>query len=490
MALKGSFARSRAWPSAAAFAALVAVGCGPASAGDGSGTENPELLRGAYSIACTGPDRCPAEDHPWSQNESRPVSLDQTASITTSATPKTVSRQRIVSAPLPPPATPPPQPPAAIDPVPTGSIFNPETPGDDAVLADWQIALRGSSTWDGRGQRYTVVLSPEGSLAFQRQRGELRLAAGIDLAYEPGGALTLDGGNGAISFDHALQRDLSLRASVTLDGSREQVNAVTSPAGEQTGALSLLGTADLEIEKQFGRTAVALGGSVSRRYVGDTTLTGGTLSSNADRSWVGFGLNARASYKLTPILSPYLQFSADRAYYDAVSGGTGVRSDNWTYQATAGLSGAWSNGLTAELYGGYGLVQYDSAVLSGGGFYVVGGSLSAPFARGGTLTASASTSITPTDSVAGASTEVAYGASLDGRYLVNDWLAVRAALGGTWTVYPGADRNQYGASANAGFDWLLGPHTSLTADYTFGADWTPTASGTSHEVSVGMVVHR
>jgi len=146
--------------------------------------------------------------------------------------------------------------------------------------------------------------------------------------------------------------------------------------------------------------------------------------------------------------------------------------------------------MTAELYGGYGLVQYDSAVLSSGGFFVVCGSLSAPFARGGTLTASASTSVTPTDSVAGASTEVGYGATLDGRYLINDWLAVRAALGGTWTVYPGADRNQYGASANAGFDWLLGPHTSLTADYTFGADWTPTASGTSHEVSVGMVVHR
>ena len=81
--------------------------------------------------------------------------------------------------------------------------------------------------------------------------------------------------------------------------------------------------------------AVTLGGSVSRRYVGDTTLVGGTLSSNADRNWSGFGLTARASYKLTPILSTYLEAKADRAYYDAVSAGTGVRSDNWTYQATA-----------------------------------------------------------------------------------------------------------------------------------------------------------
>ncbi len=486
MAVKGSFARSHAWPSAAALATLVAVGWGPVLAGDGSGTNNPDLLRGTYSIVCTGPAPCPAQDHPWSQNEAEPVSLDQHAKSATPLAPKTVSQQQVVSAPLPPPATQP----TAIDPIPTSAIFSPETPGDDAVLGDWQIALRGSSTWDGRGQRSAIVLSPEGSLAFLRQRGELRLAAGLDLAYEPGGALTLDGGNGTISFDNALQRDLSLRASVSLDGAREQINAVTSPAGEQTGALSVLGNADLEIEKQFGRAAVALGGSVSRRYVGDTTLVGGALSSNADRNWVGYGLSARASYKLTPILSPYMQFTADRAYYDAVSGGTGVRSDNWTYQATAGLSGAWSNGMTAELYGGYGLVQYDSAALSSGGFYVVGGSLSAPFARGGTLTASASTSVTPTDSVAGASTEVAYGASLDGRYLINDWLTVRAALGGTWTVYPGADRNQYGMSANAGVDWLLGPHTSLTADYTFGADWTPAANGTSHEVSVGMVVHR
>ncbi len=482
-----SIARSRAWPSAAALAALLAGGSGPALAGDGSATDNPDLLRGAYTIVCADSEPCPTQHHLWSSSDAEPVSL---AGSATTVARETMSGAQTIADPLPPPATPQNPVPIAMDPIPTGSITSPGTPGDDAVLADWQIALRGSSTWDGRGQRYAIILSPEGSLAFQRARGELRLAAGLDLAYEPGGSIALDGANGTLAIDHALQRDLLVRAAVTLDGAREQVNAVTSPAGEQTGALSVLGNADLEIEKQFGRAAVALGGSLSRRYVGDTTLVGGTLSSNADRSWTGFGLRARASYKLTPIISPYVEIMADRAYYDAVSAGTGVVSDNWSYQATAGLAGVWSTGMTAELYGGYGLVQYDSAALTSGGYFVLGGSFSTPFARGGTLTASASTTVSPTDSVAGASTEVDYGAALDARYLVNDWLAVRAALGGSWTLYPGADRSEYGVSANAGFDWLLGPHTSLTSDYTFGADWTPTTSGTSHEVSIGMVVHR
>lgn len=474
-----SSARSRAWPSAAAFAVLLSSFCGSVLAGDGSATDNPDLLRGAYAIVCTDASPCLAQVHPW------PSAAAQSVAPTAPATmpvPRAIAK--------PPPALPPEPLPVAIDPTPTGSITSPETPGDDAVIADWQIALRGSSTWDGRGQRYAIILSPEGSLAFRRQGGDLRLAAGLGLAYEPGGGVSLDSANGTLAIEHALQRDLLVRAALTLDGAREQVNAVTSPAGEQTGALSVLGTADLEIEKQFGRAAVALGGSLSRRLVGDTTLVDGTLTSNADRSWTGFGLRARASYKLTPIISPYVEFMADRAYYDAVSAGAGVRSDNWTYQATAGLTGAWSNGMTAELYGGYGLVRYDSAVRTSGGYYVLGGSFSTPFARGGTLTASANTSVSPTDSVAGASTEIDYGASLDARYLVNDWLAIRAALGGSWTLYPGADRTEYGLSAGAGFDWLLGPHTTLTTDYSFGADWTPAATGTSHEVSIGMVVHR
>lgn len=507
--MSGSLARSRAWPVAVALVVGLSGASAPVSAGDGSGTDNLALLRGTIGFACAGGKVCPAPSSGWptspvSEAVAAPrasagpgncaaliaagISSAECGGYATGVPQTALRTVPVVAAPPVPVAVPLSQP--ALDLAPTGAIIGPETPGDDAMIGDWSIALRGSSTWDGRGQRYKIILSPGGELSFTRPRGDLRLSAGMDLAYAPGGAFTIEGGSGAMAIDHALARDLILRAAVTLDGSREAINAVTSPANEAVGALTVLGGADIAIEKQMGRTAVTLGASLSREYVGDTELTDGTHSSNADSTWSGFGLRTRASYQLTPILSIYLDAKADRAYFDAVAPGSGARSDNWTYQATAGLAGTWSNGLQAELYGGYGLTQYDSALLTSGGGYVVGGSLSYPVARRGQITASLDTSLTPTDSVAGASTKLAYAATLGGSYLVNDWLTLRSVLGGTWSIYPGATYTKTNLSANLGLDWAFGTHTALSADYTLDADWTPSANGLSHTVSVGLTVSR
>ncbi len=493
----------------AAFAACLAGPAGPATAGDGSGTDNLTLLRGAYGLTCSDEAPCPIQPNSWPSAQAASGStasdlpgncatLEAAGIVSPDCLPSAASAPASVSTAAPaaqdivswPPATDAMAAAPAVDPQTTGAISGTEAPGDNAVTGDWQIALRGSWTSDGRGQRYKIIIGPEGSLTWRRARGEMRLAAGLDLAYQPDGGIDIDSGSGAVDIDHALARDLVLRAALALDAARETVNAVTSSANEEKGALSVLGTADFEIEKQMGRTGFTLGGTLSRRLIGDTVLTGGVPGSNADRAWWGYGVTARASYELTPILSTTIEAKADRAYFDAVAAATGARSDNWTYQATLGLSGKWRSGLTASLYGGYGLVQYDSALLTSGGFYVLGGSLTMPFGRTGELTASLDTGASPTDSVAGASTAIDYAAALGARYLVNDWLTLRAALGGTWSVYPGANYTEYGLSANAGLDWRLGSHTSLTADYTFGADWTPTANGLSHTVSLGMLVHR
>ena len=239
-----------------------------------------------------------------------------------------------------------------------------------------------------------------------------------------------------------------------------------------------------------GRAGYALTATVQRQYVGDTGLSGGATESNADRSWAGFGLTARASYQLTPILTAYLEASANRAYYDAVNSGLGDRADNWTYEARAGLSGAWSNGLEASLYGGYGLTDYDSSLVADASGFVVGGSLSYAFLRGGEITASLDTGLTPTGDVAGATTEIAYAGTLGVSYLINDWVTLRGALGGSWAVYPGSSYDERGLSVGAGVDWALGTHVSLNADYEFGATWAPNSEDLSHTVSIGMTVNR
>jgi len=381
-------------------------------------------------------------------------------------------------------------PPADAAPVATGAIGGVPSGWDDAVTGDWSLALRGTSTWDGLGQSYAVSVGPQGQLTFHRARGEMRLVAGLGLAYSPGGAVRIDSGNGALEIDHALARDLMLRTAFSLSAARETTNALTSPAGQEQGPLSVLGKADAALDMRAGRTGVLIGATMSRQFVGDTTLAGGATSANIDRNWSGFGLRARTSYALTPILTAFVEASADRAVFDAVNIGLGAAADNWGLRGVAGVDGRWSSGLTASLYGGYGLTVYDSALVASGGGYVIGGSLSYPVMRGGEIGASLETGMSPTGSVAGATTKIAYAGTLNGRYMVNDWLTLRGALGGSWSIFPGATYSEAGASAGLGIDWALGPHAAVNADYTFGLNWTPTGDDQSHTVSVGMTFSR
>ena len=527
--MSGSFAISRTWLAAAALAGWLAASAVPAAAADGSGTNNPALLRGTYGLECGDDGLCLPSQAGWPTTRTLSGTPAPAASSTTSPgncatlaaagiasadcagvmrAPAAPVPQPVVSTPKPQPvAVPLPPPPAQVaapppaqtvvavpqpmsDPVATGTIGGPETPGDDALTGDWRIALRGSSVWDEDGQRFVVTVGPEGELTVHRVRGEMRLSAGFGLSYEPGDAVRVETGTGALEIDQALARSLMLKTSFQIDVGRDSVDKNTDPTGEKKGAQTILGEADAALEYSLGRAGFTLGGTLSRQYVGDTGLNDGTSRDNTARNWSGFGLRARTSFKLTPILSAFVAASANRAVYDAVNTGFGAPSDNWTYRLTGGLDGQWSNGLTASLYGGYGVSDYDSDLIASGGGYVIGGSLSYPVLRGGEIAASLDTNFTPTDSVAGATTEIAYSGELSASYLINDWLTLRGALGGSYTVYPGAKATETGLTAGAGIDWQFGPHTALNADYAFGANWADDEDTQSHTVSLGMTVSR
>ena len=526
-----SYARSRVWPAASALAACLCAAASPVLAGDGSGTDNPALLRGTYGLVCETGDTCVPSLAGWPTTRAQtptsaprvpsgagpgncatlnaagiysaecagatrtvvrqpaPRAVTQPAPVTRAVQPQTTQPRTIQPQLMQAPRSVAQPVPAPIDPMPTAAIAGPPALSDDGITGDWSVALKGSTTWDGRGQRYAISVSPSGELTVHQVRGEMRLSAGLDLVYAPGHTLGIDAANGAFEIDHAATRDLTLRTAFRLDGARDSVTAGT-PANVTKGALSLLGSAELGVTYAAGRAGYALTGSVSRQYVGDTGLAGGGTQSNASRNWSGFGLTARASYKLTPILSAFLQASASRAYYDAVNAGLGAVADNWTYEGRVGIEGAWSNGVEAGLYGGYGLTDYDSGLVADGGGYVIGGSLAMPFLKSGEITASLETGLTPTGSVPGATTKVSYDGTLGVSYLVNDWFTLRGALGGSWAVYPGSSYDERGLSAGAGIDWTLGTHIALNADYSFGATFTPTAEDLSHTVSVGMTIQR
>ncbi len=517
LALSGSFTRTRIWPAIGVLTGLALVVTDPVLAGDGSGTDNPQLLRGTYGLNCvqtgtcpspassamlvtssgsssvSGPGNCAAlmaagivapecANAPEIVPEIRtpPPTPVQTVSVPPVAAPVPVAQRvaEVLSDPVPP----------AIDPIRSGGVSGPAFVGDDGMTGDWSIALRGSSTWDGSGHSYELVTAPQASLTVHRSRGELRLSAGTELMYEqPKDTVSIGAGHASIALDQVLTRDLMMRNALTLTVDR---NSTDTAAGEAEGPLWLLGSATSELEKQAGRATFTIGAALNRYAVNDTRMNDGTYASNTASSYSSFGLTARVGYGLTPILSAFLQAETSRSYYDAMNARLGAREDNWAAKGTAGLSGKWRSGLEASLYSGYGLVFYDSALVDTGGGLVFGGSLSYPMVRGGALTASLDTTLTPIDSVVGASTEIKYAATAGVRYPVNDWLTLRTGLTGSWSVYPGSSHEQFGFGANAGLDWSVGPHTMFNADYAFDKAWSSSNDDPSHTVSVGMTLSR
>ena len=518
--MTGSLARLRALPVAAAlFVSVAGLGAG-ARAGDGSGTDNPALLRGTFGMGCPVNGTCEPANAVAARTEAALTATDPSQPIAIDASPANCEALIAAGIVVPdcvapgtaqatvPPATSPVAAPAAaasslpplaplaapqavaIDPMQTASFAGSAPPGDDALAADWSFALRGGTSWDGRGQHYAVTLSPRGSVTAHRQSGELRLLGGLELTYTPGDDMAITGADAAFEVDQSLSRDLTLKTALTLGAVQEKVNAVSSASNVETGETTVIGSAEATLEQQLGRAGFALGASVTRQYVGDTILVGGIASSNTYRSYSGFGFTARASYALTPILTGFVEGEASREVFDAESASFGATTDNWTLRGTTGLDGKWESGLQASLYGGYGLSLYDSDLVEDAGGFVIGGSMLYPMIRGGDVTASIDTSFSPTSSVAGATTRIGYSAYLGARYLVNDWLTLRGALGGTWTIFPGSDYSEEGLSANTGLDWAVGPHTAFSADYDLGATWTPSDSGLSHAVTVGVTISR
>lgn len=492
-------ARSRALPTRAVLAGVAVLlwSGGGVLAGDGSGSDNPMLLRGTLSAGCSDPVLCEPGNGPIMRPATAtPIAADIPGNCETlwaaglkskncgAAVPKVRAAGQTV------------KPVRLVDPVSTGSVrqnfVQPVLPAlnDDAIKGDWSVAMRGATIVDGRGQRYEAILLPKGSLTFQGSRGDLRLSAGTELSYDSTGLLGVGNGTLAADADHALTRDLGLRTGASLSFGNETVNSVTSPGNVVQGPLIINGGFNVALDRKLGRSTVAISAQLGRQYVGNTVLAGGGTADNAYRQWTSFGFGVHGGFAVTPIVSFIVDGKADRTVFDAASPTLGAAETNWTYTGTAGLEGNWRNGTSASLYAGYTLATYDAKTLSTGAGYVVGGSLGYKFPRGAVVTASLDTAIAPTDTVAGATTRIAYTASLAAHYIINEWLTARGQVGADWAIYPGSSYTEQSLSVNAGFDYALGKHVDFNADYTFGATWTPSNSGQSHRIEAGITVRR
>lgn len=446
--------------------ALGALSAGLAHGqGDGSVTNNPDLLRGSFSPFCEPAMLCSVAENPPPPTP-EPVAL---------MAPEPLALAVPVDSPPP---------------VPAPQFSTPVTyplSSSSPWRAGYGIALRGAFVHAQGANRYEALLIPNASLRYSgagteiRLSGDATLVQGLRREFRIGGA-TLDG-----SLAHALgpTTRLGIEGAVALGRDDPQGLDVAS-SGAVTAPLRLDASLEGALTQQLGLFDLTGTLALDRRERGETRLASGAVLDNSGENRTRFSGGMRLGYALTPLLGVFVAGEAGRDEFDIVDPALGARRSGWTYAARAGASANWQERATLEASIGTGWRTYDASLPDTRSllYGLALGYNPDPTLR---LRAALDTEIAPGTGSSAASTD--YTLSLEAAYKVNQWLGLRGTASGSWSEAQGTGEVTRRYTAGLGADLVLGPHSDFALDYRYGWRNDPSATpreADEHRVSAGV----
>ncbi len=107
------------------------------------------------------------------------------------------------------------------------------------------------------------------------------------------------------------------------------------------------------VDQKFNRLDIAGGATFDRTVYQNSTLTDGTIASNADRAFNQYGGVGRVSYELTPAVKSFVEVEGDSRFHDQYLDNNGYARNSSGGYAKAGTSFEFSRLLTGEISVGY-----------------------------------------------------------------------------------------------------------------------------------------
>ena len=440
--------------------------------GEGSGTDNPDLLRGSLGVGCP------------------PGTLCHFPRTDLAATPVLPASQP-APLPVPPPAAIP-SPPLAVTPetpvMPpvfvAPAISAPSSAGDFS----YGMALRGAYVRSGSDERFEMLAIPR--VGFSRAAGATDTAfeASATLVGPQSGEPRIGAAEGSAEIVHRLSPSSGLAFNADLAFSQDDPRGLgTDRAGLAEAPVELAGSLGAAYSQTLGRLNATGTVGLTREWVGPSRLANGTGIDNTEEASTRYEGALRLGYALSPIVEAFAEASAGRTLFDAVDPGIGASRTGTDYALRGGIAASWTDTVTLEASIGSGWRSYDAAGLAGARSWLYGASLG--WRPNGTtqLTASLDTELTPGADGTGAST--LYRAGLEASHIANSWLGLRASAGLDWIAPEEGSAASRVWSAGVGADIAIGPHTSATLDYAYGLREDPDAADPrrdEHRVSGGI----
>lgn len=456
--------------------ALAAFSVGLAHAqGDGSHSNNPDLLRGSFSPFCEPAMLC------HYANAGMPPAVQPAPAPT--PLPAPLPTHQI--APPPPAAAPSIDVPAPV-PLPQPVYASPAP--SSAWRAHYGVALRGSLVHSGGVNRYEALLIPNAELRYLGEGTQAGIKATASIAQPLRGDTRLAGADLDVNFSHALgpttRVTLDSAISITQD---DPAGLDVRPAGVMTAPLEFRASATAGLAQRFGQFDVSGTLGVARHQTGQTGLLNGSFIDNSgdDRTSLSGGI--RLGYRLTPIFGVFVSGDGTREAFDRVSPDIGVNRSGWNYALKGGVTADWHDRTTFEAWVGSGWRLHDNRMLPETRSLLYGATLGYspdPTLR---LRASFDTAIAPGTGSAVASVD--HTLEFEVAYRVNQWLGLRGTARGEWTEAQGTGLTTERYRAGLGADIALGSHSDLTLDYGYG--WRDDPAGTprvssEHRIGVGI----
>jgi hypothetical protein len=334
--------------------------------------------------------------------------------------------------------------------------------------------------------------SAQAGLAFQSDwaRSELRgsLLAGYTDYFDMHQANSPNA-VGAIDGRLDVSRDFSVDGEARLNIATQTPGSVTLPtgvvlSGNQRPLIEAYG-ATLGGEQRFGDLALSLHGTLDRTSYQNATLADGSLEDLASDDFTDWGLRARAAYRLSPVIPPFVEGVIDTRRYDEAVDFTGFARNSNGVLARAGVTLALTGQLTGAASLGYGERQYQDPRLP---------SLSAPLADASliwaatpltTLTLKTSTALADTTN-AGDSGAVSRGYTIDLSHALLRNLTLGASAGYATDVYAGAPLHDSTTSFGLHADYNVTRDIVLLASANH-TEFVSSAPGSNYFANVFML---
>lgn len=367
----------------------------------------------------------------------------------------------------------------------------PHEGGDPWFDLDLSLSLRGAYVQSGSGSHYEAIAVPAIVLQHETLRGGYEFSGSAEISRSTIEETRLGALRAGFSGDYQLDSDTAvagtLDLALTRDSAAEPGTSPTVAAEPQVFS----GDGEIEVERALGQFVVAGRARASRTIYGPTRLIDMTEVDNTHQSnWIAGG-GLRLGYRVTPILTAFIDGSVDHQWYDAVSPVYLLPFDATDYQARAGLAANWNGILEAEASLGYGLRRFVEPSLGEASSLLYDASVTfrpdETVEIGGAFT----TTFGAPGPDSGGTARLEYAAAADVAYRVNPWLKLRAYADWFHAQLVGTADTDTGYSAGAGADYLLNEHMVLTADYVFShGEATPDPPTDEHRVTLGVTFKR